>query len=158
MKKEIRVSELKRLLAGWAKDSCHIALKTIVDKPSKLSHANVAHLNKAVYEKFPLSMFLSYNSKSFLTDNNELITGNNKLKDEEVDCLHSLYVMLCLEFGWEAVSNIADFSQDMPAEIKTKISKNRLLIVLYIVVVFKDAIFTEIDKAVIEYLKLGEAL
>lgn len=65
--------------------------------------------------------------------------------------------MLCLEFGWEAISNIPEFNQNLTAEVKAIVTKNRLLVVLYLVVVFKDTIFSEIDKTIIEYLKLGES-
>lgn len=120
--------------------------------PKKLSSDNIDFVVKTILENSPLFRILNMSLYSLDTSNGYFIK-DDKFKDDELDAFVSIGNILRLEFGEAGVSKIVD-KKNIKGDIYSKILSSRVLLPVYILILYKDIIFIEAEKAAIERILL----
>ena len=120
--------------------------------PKKLSSDNIDFVVKTILENSPLFRILNMSLYS-LDVSNGYFTKDDKFKDDELDAFVSIGNILRLEFGEAGVNKIVD-KKNIKSDIYSKILSSRVLLPIYILILYKDIIFIEAEKAAIERILL----
>ena len=120
--------------------------------PKKLSSDNIDFVVKTILENSPLFRILNMSLYSLDTSNG-YFTKDDKFKDDELDAFVSIGNILRLEFGEAGVNKIVD-KKNIKSDIYSKILSSRVLLPIYILILYKDIIFIEAEKAAIERILL----
>ena len=120
--------------------------------PKKLSSDNIDFVVKTILENSPLFRILNMSLYS-LDVSNGYFTKDDKFKDDELDAFVSIGNILRLEFGEAGISKIVD-KKNIKGDIYSKILSSRVLLPVYILILYKDIIFIEAEKAAIERILL----
>ena len=78
---------------------------------------------------------------------------NDKFKDDELDAFVSIGSILRLEFGEAGINKIVD-KKNIKSDVYAKILSSRVLLPVYILILYKDIIFIEAERAAIERILL----
>lgn len=120
--------------------------------PKRLSSDHIDFVVKMILEKSPLFRVLNMSLYS-LDVSNGYFVKDEKFKDDELDAFISIGSILRLEFGEAGISKVVD-KINIKSDIYAKILSSRVLLPVYILILYKDIIFIEAEKAAIERILL----
>ena len=151
---ELNTFKLKKVIKEWVYDNHLTTLMSLDQKeiPKRLSSDHIDFVVKLMLEKSPLFRVLNMSLYS-LDVSNGYFTKDDKFKDDELDAFVSIGSILRLEFGEAGINKIVD-KKNIKSDVYTKILSSRVLLPVYILILYKDIIFIEAERAAIERILL----